>query len=63
MVSIAHWLDTFTCIKYADRFERSGYQNLQSVRLDHHTRGTKFHPFIFLGMSVNSGSITDVRRC
>ena len=32
MVSIAHWLDTFTCSKYADRFERSGYQNLQSVR-------------------------------
>ncbi|CAF3341339.1 unnamed protein product [Rotaria sp. Silwood1] len=31
MVSIAHWLDTFTCSKYADRFERSGYQNLQSV--------------------------------
>ena len=32
MVSIAHWLDTFTCSKYADRFERSGYLNLQSVR-------------------------------
>jgi hypothetical protein len=32
MVSIAHWLDTFTCSKYADRFERSGYQNLESVR-------------------------------
>ncbi|CAF2329046.1 unnamed protein product [Rotaria sp. Silwood2] len=31
MVSIAHWLDTFTCSKYADRFERSGYQNIQSV--------------------------------
>ncbi|CAF0904996.1 unnamed protein product [Rotaria sordida] len=31
MVSIAHWLDTFTCSKYADRFERSGLQNLQSV--------------------------------
>ncbi|CAF3540727.1 unnamed protein product [Rotaria socialis] len=31
MVSIAHWLDTFTCSKYADRFERSGYLNLQSV--------------------------------
>ena len=35
MVSIAHWLDTFTCSKYADRFERSGYQNLQSVGLCH----------------------------
>ncbi|CAF0726121.1 unnamed protein product [Adineta ricciae] len=31
MVSIAHWLDTFTCSKYADRFERSGYQNIHSV--------------------------------
>jgi hypothetical protein len=35
MVSIAHWLDTFTCSKYADRFERSGYQNLESVRYYH----------------------------
>jgi hypothetical protein len=35
MVSIAHWLDTFTCSKYADRFERSGYQNLHTVSYYH----------------------------
>jgi hypothetical protein len=31
MVSVARWLETFTCSKYADRFERLGYSTLQSV--------------------------------
>jgi hypothetical protein len=33
MVSVARWLDTFTCSKYADRFEQLGYSTLQSVRI------------------------------
>ncbi|UJR13600.1 hypothetical protein I4U23_000613 [Adineta vaga] len=31
MVSVARWLDTFTCSKYADRFEQLGYSTLQSI--------------------------------
>jgi len=31
MVSVARWLETFTCSKYADRFERLGYSTLQSI--------------------------------
>ncbi|CAF1218655.1 unnamed protein product [Adineta ricciae] len=31
MASVAKWLDTFTCSKYAERFEQLGYSTLQSV--------------------------------
>ena len=58
MASVARWLETFTCSKYADQFEQLGYSTLQSVRAFYlHIRSS----LLFSDMPIRHFSIAEIR--